>query len=276
MGSANGNREDGGRPGGGPSAGLPSRRSAYLGHVLPFALWIAFILVFQAADALGLPLPRSWAAPAYAVKSFLCAVLLFVFRPWRFDRDVPLRGRGIGIGILAGIVVAVLWIVPELPWVFDHHRWFSSAYHEWAILPPGAYPSYFRPDLFPALPGGHPSLAYSPAEAGWGLTIAKLLGSAFVIAAAEEYFFRGFLYRWFRKGAFWEIPVAVYDAAAFWGVVVVFGLEHDRWLAGMMAGAVYGWVALKTGRILPAVLAHMTTNLLLGLHVVFSGQYGFW
>ena len=259
-----------------PTGMFPERGAAYAGHVLPFVVWIAFILAFQIADAVGYPFPRSWAAPAYAVKSVLCAALLLFFRPWRLYKGVPLQKSSLFLGLTGGLLVTILWIFPETPWLFNRARWCSVAYHEWAILPPGAFPSYFVPETFPILPAGHPSFAYSPAEAGWFLTIAKLLGSALVIATAEEYFFRGFLYRWLRKGRFWEIPVSVYDAATFWGVVVVFGMEHDRWLAGMIAGAVYGWIVLKTGRIFPAVIAHMTTNLLLGIYVIVSGQYGFW
>ena len=126
------------------------------------------------------------------------------------------------------------------------------------------------------LPARHPSLSYAPEVCGWTLTIAKLLGSAFVISAAEEWFFRGFLYRWLRKGDFLSINPARYDAQAFWLVVLVFGLEHDRWLAGMMAGAVYGWLVLRTGRIGPAIVAHAITNLALGVYVILSRQYGFW
>ena len=44
----------------------------------------------------------------------------------------------------------------------------------------------------------------------------------------------------------------------------------------MMAGAVYGWIVLRTGRIGPAIVAHATTNLALGIYVILSRQYGFW
>ena len=269
---------------GGPSAPQPrSGRKAVIAHVAPFLLWIFFILVFLVCDKLGSPLPRSWTAPAYALKSVICAALLLCFRPWRYYRPQLLTQTlstqtlsNFVLGILAGLFVAVLWIFPEMPWTFIHAKGFASFYNNWFIMPVGAYPDYFRPDVFPALPPLHPSLAYAPEECGWTMTVAKLLGSAFVIAAAEELFFRGFLYRWLLKSDFLAIPLVKYDAQVFWTVVAVFGLEHDRWLAGMMAGAVYGWLVLRTGRLMPSVVAHAVTNLILGLYVIVSHQYGFW
>ena len=59
-------------------------------------------------------------------------------------------------------------------------------------------------------------------------------------------------------------------------VSVCFGLEHDRWLAGIFAGLAYGLVAIRTRDIWAAVMAHVVTNLLLGLYVLAVGAYSFW
>ena len=45
--------------------------------------------------------------------------------------------------------------------------------------------------------------------------------------------------------------------------------------AGAMAGAFYGLVAIRQG-VGAAVVAHVVTNLLLGLYVIHTGQWGFW
>jgi membrane protease YdiL (CAAX protease family) len=44
----------------------------------------------------------------------------------------------------------------------------------------------------------------------------------------------------------------------------------------MAAGAVYGLLAVRTGDIWAAALAHGLTNLALGAYVLLCGRYGFW
>ena len=234
------------------------------GHTVPFGVWIAgLFLVAWFPEDLSPPL---FAPIVYAVKSVLCAVLFICWKPWRFYAKI--EHRGLVRGFWAGLLVAAVWILPEAPWMPEAFRDF---YNRWLILMPGQYPSYY-----PVLPEGHPSFQYSPEICGWGFTLAKLAGSAFVIAVLEEYFFRGFLYRWFQGGEAWRIPLVRFDTRAFWLTVLVFGFEHDRWFAGLFAGVVYGWLANRKGDLQGAVTAHVVTNFVLGAHVIVSRQYGFW
>ena len=163
----------------------------------------------------------------------------------------PLRLLG---GLLVGILVTVLWIVPE---IFPFYR-------TWFCWPLGSLPAAST-DPSP----------YDPAVCGWTLTIAKLVGSAFVIAPVEEVFFRSFLYRWLQKRDFRSVPLARFDLSAFLWMVFLFTLEHDRPLAAALAGATYGFTAIRFG-LTSAIIAHVTTNLLLALHVIFSGAWAFW
>ena len=89
--------------------------------------------------------------------------------------------------------------------------------------------------------------------------IVRLLGSAFVISIAEELFFFCCLMRF----------------AGFWLTVALFAVEHDRWLVGAIAGMLYGWLAIRKG-LLSAIIAHVTTNLALGLYVLETGNWQFW
>ena len=97
------------------------------------------------------------------------------------------------------------------------------------------------------------------AEASAAMIAIRLVGSAFVISVAEELFFRK-----------WLIPFA-----GFWWMVGLFAVEHDRWLVAAICGVAYGWLYLRRG-LLAAVVAHATTNLVLGLWVLKTGQWQFW
>jgi len=157
-------------------------------------------------------------------------------------------------GLLVGLLVAVLWIVPEL----------FPFYRTWFCWPLGSLPA--------ATTAPSP---YDPAVCGWTLTVAKLVGSAFVIAPVEEVFFRSFLYRWLQKRDFLSVPLARFDLSAFLWMVFLFTLEHDRPLAAALAGALYGLAAIRFG-LASAIVAHVVTNLLLALHVIFSNSWSFW
>ena len=97
------------------------------------------------------------------------------------------------------------------------------------------------------------------AEASKQMIAIRLIGSAFVISVAEELFFRKWLIGF----------------AGFWPMVALFAVEHDRWLVAAICGVAYGWLYLRRG-LGAAIVAHVTTNLVLGLWVLKTGQWQFW
>ena len=97
------------------------------------------------------------------------------------------------------------------------------------------------------------------AEASAVMIAVRLIGSAFVISVAEELFFRKWLIGF----------------AGFWPMVALFAVEHDRWLVAAICGVAYGWLYLRRG-LGAACVAHATTNLVLGLWVLKTGQWQFW
>ena len=194
--------------------------------ILPYVVWMALMALLPATG---------W---AYAVRSAACALCLVPCAAAYFRKGRPTL-RQIAIGLAGGIAVWAIWVLPEL----------SALYREWLII------------------GGTDSAApspYDPAVCGWALTIARLCGSAFIIAAAEELFFRRWLYNWL--GA---------DKTAFFWMVVLFAIEHNRPVVAAAAGAIYGWLAIRRG-LASAIIAHMTTNLVLGLQVIITKNWAFW
>jgi CAAX prenyl protease-like protein len=57
---------------------------------------------------------------------------------------------------------------------------------------------------------------------------------------------------------------------------VLFGLEHNLILAGIMAGVAYSLLLYWTKSIYQCILAHAVTNLVLGIYVLQTGYWQFW
>ena len=209
-------------------------------YAAPFVTWIA----------LQMSLPMT--AVGYAVRTGATAIvglacLLALKAPCGFPR------RGILVGLVGGLIVCALWIAPE----------YSVWYRTWLELPIGEQPS---------APGPSP---YEPSVCGWPLTLAKLVGSAFVIAPVEEVFFRSFLYRRLQAVDFRAVPLSRFDLSSFLWMTFLFTLEHDRPVVAALAGAAYGFLAIRFG-LGSAIVAHVVTNLALGLHVICRGEWWFW
>ena len=156
-----------------------------------------------------------------------------------------------GLSLLSGLAVACIWIAPER---FDWYR---------AHLVIGGVPSAAGPS------------PYEPGVCGWPLTIARLLGSAFVIAPAEELFFRSFLYRRLIAPAWRAVPPRRFDLPAFVWMTGLFALEHDRIAVAALAGAAYLFVYMRAG-FAAAALSHAVTNFALGCYVIWYGMWAFW
>ena len=217
-----------------------------LAYVAPFATWIGLQTFLPAT------------AGAYAVRTAATlAVLVALWRP-RLETGLFRSGVGrlaaTGWGVLGGLLVLALWTLPE----------FSTLYRTWCVWPLGSLPAA----------SSTPS-PYDPATCGWPLTLAKLVGSAFVIAPVEELFFRSFLYRWLQKRDFLSVPMARFDLSAFLWTVFLFTLEHDRPLAAALCAVIYGFLSIRYG-LLQAIVAHVTTNLLLAIYVIAADRWAFW
>ena len=207
----------------------------------PYAVWMAFMLALPAGAGM-------YAARTAAVAAVFL-VLLFRARGRLPRPGVPSRAT-LSAGVFAGLAVFALWVLPEK----------SEFYRRFFIIG-GAAPVTPSP--------------FDPAVCGWPLALARLFGSSFVIAPAEELFFRHFLYRRLQSPDWQGVPCKRFDLSSFLWTSALFALEHDRVAAGFAAGAVYLFVYMRRG-LAAAVLAHCVTNFVLALYVLRFGLWGFW
>lgn len=230
---------------------LKNHSSALIAHLVPFAAWI---ILMQLSF-----LPPHW---RYSLQTAGCGLLLLGLRPWRYyDRPRPTH---IVPAVLTGIVVFIIWVAPESEWVGTQFASLQTLYLRFCIMPIGRLPEVLTES------------PYAPSACGWGFSLVRLLGSALIIAIIEEFFWRGFLYRAVIDRDFTRIPLDRFAWGAFLFVVLLFGVEHARWLAGIAAGVAYAILLLHTANIGSAIIAHITTNALLGIYVLRTGAYQFW
>lgn len=224
---------------------------AWIPHVVPFVAWI--FLMGLLGD------PAGW---KYAVRSVLCLVLFCAMRPWRFKYP-PLKLRHVPAAVGIGLFVFAFWVFPQSDF-FARFETLHRIYLRVGMQMPWS--------LSPPLE----QIRYAPELEGWLFALTRLAGSALVIAVIEEFFWRGWMYRWVQKEDFLSVDPGHFDAKAFWITAALFASIHHEWVAGLLCGMVYGWFYIRTRDIWAVSIAHVVTNAVLGIYVLWSGKYEFW
>lgn len=229
----------------------PSARRDLWQYAGPFGLFIAL----QALPAVGRAAPFRLTAPEfwiYPLQTVLCAGVLLACRR-AYPRSIGQAG-GWWWGPLTGILVFILWISPQAVW----HA---------APRVEGGFDPHQIPPLFGAGENFYAAVVL--------LRFARLV---LVVPALEEIFWRGFLLRYLVREDFTALPFGACSRFSFTVVTAGFMLEHNPpdWPAALAAGALYNLVAIRTRSLPACILAHAVTNLLLGIYIMRTGQWGFW
>jgi hypothetical protein len=233
--------------------------------------WLAFLgplLVFMlvgtleptpedpGGEAIGLAIPYAYYPAVYTLKIALTGAALLLGLPvYRQFRTPP----GL-LAVLVGIVGVVVWV--GLAKLHLEHR-LLNAIGLGFILDSGVR-SGFNP---------LEEMAAQPALA-WGFLAVRFVGLAVVIAVAEELFLRGFLMRFVIAENWWELPFGELDLrAAVVGTVFPMLMHPGELLAAAVWFSMVTWLMVRTRSLWACVVAHGVTNLLLGLYVVYSGDW---
>lgn len=239
-----------------PSTSLADRKCAVdpliLARVAPFGLFMVFVGINEGLNFL-------------IAKGFLTLApetLLFLYIPrvvavaavlWYFRDDYPelrfsdlKRWAPTSFSIVAGLLVFVLWI--QMTWPFA---------------------------IFGTLNSDAPTAIREP-SLRLVFIACRLIGAALVVPVMEELFWRSFVVRYIIRVDFEKVPIGVFTVASFSISAVLFGMEHNLWLAGIMAGAVYNLILYKTKSIAQCIVAHGVTNGILGVWVLVTHAWQFW
>lgn len=213
---------------------------AWLPYVLPFAVFLLFT-----EPARFFP---SWVGYLYLTKTFVVALLLWFFRGhYAQDLSPRLFGAEVLLAVFCGLVVLLLWIVPET--------------YLYQFDPGGGFAPYV--------------LTESKGAALTLITV-RLFGASIVVPLMEELFWRSFLMRYVIDANFRSVPLGAFSWLSFLAVAILFGLEHHRIVVGIVAGLLYGLLLIYQKKLRGVILAHGVTNLGLGAYVLVTRQWSFW
>lgn len=246
------------------------RASRDMAHVAPFVVFMAFLILLGllesfgfTSDREGMPwwrvAPEQWVYPLQTVVTF--GVLLFFWKHYEFK---PMRG--VGFGVLMGVVGIVIWIAPGHAFrtlEMEPNTWLEKL--GFAERSEGFNPSFIS---------DHSTLWYVVAIAF------RFVRMVIVVALVEEIFWRGFLMRYFAdlNGNFWQIPFGTFNWTSFLVVTALVTMVHAP--VDYVAAAIYGMltymVAVRTKSLTACVVMHGTANLLLGVYTLATHQWGYW
>lgn len=108
------------------------------------------------------------------------------------------------------------------------------------------------------------------------LVAMRWIGAALMVPVMEELFWRSFLMRWIQRPGFVTVDPAQVGLRAVVLSTFLFVLVHPLWLAAALAGLAYAGLYIRSGKLWSCVIAHAVTNGVLGIWVVYSGQWQFW
>lgn len=229
-------------------------KTAWFPRVFPFLLFVAFIALESLIEFIShYYTPMVIVAEYdsyffYPVKTVLVGIALLLM--WKRYTEIDMRNtfsvKNILIGLIAGVGVFAMWINMDMK--------FTTM----------SEPKDFNPFIT-----GNSLLFY--------LIISfRLFGTSVVVPVFEEIFWRSFIIRYIINPKFENVPVGQFTWFSFVISSIFFGLEHNLWLAGIMAGVSYSLVLYYTRSLVVAIFSHGVTNLLLGIYVLTTGNWQFW
>ena len=216
-----------------PAARAPHGRATSEGDALA---WLAPFMALMTASIIASAFAPNdqW---LYGLRVVFVAAALWMFRSFY----ATIAQRVAPLSLAAGIAVGVAWIATD-------------------------------PDPAAGSELGNWILALPMWAAALWLAI-RAAGTIIFVPIAEEMAFRGFLHRAIASQRFANVTPLVMTIAAFVVTSLLFGVIHQRWLAGMLAGAVYALVMYRTGRMSDPIGAHMASNAVIMAWAITQQQW---
>lgn len=245
------------------------RSSPVAAHVGPM---VAFMLLSVVPDGFrvensALPWyvqqPEHW---WYPIQTLLCAGLLFW---WRRHYDLgQCKNSHLWLAALGALVGIALWVLPG--WLYQQmsvNADTTPSWWKWLGLADRS--QGFDPGL----------LADHPIGQKLSL-IARFARSSLLVPLVEEICWRAWLMRHIAADGkpFTRIPFGTHTWRAFWITTLAVTFIHapQDWAGAFVWGALVYALAVRTRSLRACIIMHALGNLILGIYILKTGQYGYW
>ncbi|MBI2558028.1 CAAX prenyl protease-related protein [Candidatus Woesearchaeota archaeon] len=141
--------------------------------------------------------------------------------------------------VLAGIIVFLLWILLE-----------------------GHYPLFGAASIY--VPKNIASLFF------------RVFSFVIIAPIIEEFFTRNFLARILIKNDWQKVRLGAFTTTSFIFTALFFGFSHNRWLPGLIAGAILNYTIHRKKDMGSVILAHSTANILLSVYIIYTKSWFLW
>ncbi len=204
-------------------------------------------VVFAVLTAVEGYLPLEYYPAAYAVKAVAVTLTLYACR--RILADLIPSWRLVLPSMVVGAAVFALWVGVEL-WLEYPRLGSRVAYDPFEQLSPGNARAFLA---------------------------VRLYGLIVMVPVFEELLWRSFVIRYATTTAdFRSIPPWAYSMTAFWIVAGAAAIAHTEWLVALAANCAYLVWMRRTRSVFAVVIAHATTNAMLGVFILMTGYWVFW
>ena len=220
-----------------------------LTYIAPFALYLIFSQLLAQTSQQLYPLFYSGVVIITGLTTF------FLLRK---KKVIHLHFK-IFPGILFGVMGIITWIlVCELQL-------------EQSLI--GFLPGLLQPEERVAF---NPFISITDPLQQWFFICVRLVGLAVLVPIIEEVFWRGFLMRWIIDPAWQQQPLGRFTLSSFFWTTLLFTLAHPEWFAAAIYCILINLLLYWKKDLWNCIVAHATSNLLLGIYVLYFGAWELW
>ncbi|HEY7089881.1 MAG TPA: CAAX prenyl protease-related protein [Tepidisphaeraceae bacterium] len=229
-------------------------RPSSLSGISDFWAYIVPMAIFMGFTVLGGKYKEFYPL-SYVLKTLIVPVALFVLWP----KYTKIRWNYWWLGIAVGVIGIVQWVGMEKLLMSQTWLWWTRMITD---IQREAYNPYEH---------------FGSAAMMWTFIAIRWAGASLVVPVMEELFWRDFLWRSIAAPNDFKLAeVGEYDRSAFWLVPVFFATVHPQWLTALVWGLMIAVLLVRTKSLGACIIAHGTTNFLLGAYVLWTHEWFFW